>query len=67
SDRRYLPLLASTRRVRWVHLYLGSLHFDAIRRQLRGGDARPSLQRLHARAEAIGHRLYMALSRTEDW
>jgi len=67
SDRRYLPVLEATRRARWVHLYLGGLHLDAIRRQLRGDDAKPTLQVLQDRAKAIGHQLYTALSRTEDW
>ena len=67
SDRRYLPLLRSTRRASWTHLYLGGLHLDAIRRQLRGDDARPSLRDLQARSVAMGHRLYAALSRADGW
>ena len=67
SDRRYLPLLASTQRAGWTHLYLGGLHLDAIRRQLRGDDARPCLRDLRARSLATGHRLYAALSRADGW
>ena len=67
SDRRYLPVLAATRRARWTHLYLGGLHLDAIRRQLRGTDARPTLADLRSRAKAIGHQLYAALSRADGW
>ncbi len=67
SDKRYLPVLSATRRARWVHLYLGGLHLDAIRRQLRGDDARATLTDLHSRARAIDHQLYTALSRTDAW
>ena len=67
SDHRYLPVLAETRRARWVHLYLGGLHLDAIRRQLRGDDARPVLEALQSGALAIGHQLYTAISRPDGW
>ena len=41
DDRRYAKRLATTRDSRWVHLYLGALHLDAIRRRSRGENVMP--------------------------
>jgi hypothetical protein len=67
SDRKFSPLLAATRESRWVHLYLGALHLDAIRRQRRGENVLGLVRKLHNRSRDLGHRLYMALSRNEAW
>lgn len=66
-DRRFAPLLAATRRDSHVHLYLGALHLDAIRRQLRGGDARHVLSELRTLSHDRGHQLYSALARVDGW
>jgi hypothetical protein len=61
------PLLRQTRESRWVHLYLGALHLDAIRRQNRGEHIGPQLRLLRARATDVGHALYAALAREAGW
>lgn len=66
-DHRYAELVRSTRRSRQVHLYLGALHLDAIRRQLRGDPVSGVLGELRFRAKDLRHRLYMALGREEGW
>lgn len=66
-DTAYEPLIQETRASRWVHLYLGALHLDAIRRQLRGENPTPVLRQLRARATDIGHVLYRSLGREEGW
>jgi tetratricopeptide (TPR) repeat protein len=66
-DAHYAPLVQETRGSRWVHLYLGALHLDAIRRQLRGENPTPVLRQLRARASDIGHVLYRSLGREEGW
>ena len=67
ADEAFLPVLRRTERSRWVHLYLGGLHLDAIRRQLRGENVRPVVRRLHRRASELGHQLYRGLARVEAW
>ena len=67
ADETFLPLLRRTERSRWVHLYLGGLHLDAIRRQLRGENVRPVVRRLHRRSRDLCHQLYVALARVEAW
>ena len=67
TDEEFLPLLEQGPGSRWVHGYLGSIHLDAIRRQLRGENVSPILRRLRARAADLGHRLYLALARPEAW
>jgi len=67
SDDLYHPLLKRTRGSLWVHLYLGGLHLDAIRRQLRGENVRPVLRRLQRGSADLGHRLYEALARPSAW
>ncbi len=67
SDAEYEPLVRSTRKSRWVHLYLGALHLDAIRRQLRGENVSPIVRQLRLRARDVGHRLYEALGREDGW
>lgn len=59
--------LLDTRGSRWVHLYLGALHLDAIRRRLRGENVDALLRQLRARSGDLGHRLYSALGRAEGW
>ncbi len=66
-DREFEPLLQETRMSRWVHLYLGALHLEAIRRQLRRENPTPVLRQLRARATDIGHTLYRSLGREEGW
>lgn len=66
-DAEAAALLQPTRDSRWVHLYLGALHLDAIRRQLRGDHVGPQLRVLRARAQDVGHSLYAALAREEGW
>ena len=66
-EERYHPLLYATRRSRWIHLYLGGLHLDAIRRQLRREPVSAVLRDLRARSADVGHRLYQALARDEGW
>ena len=66
-DGEYKHLVVDTRSSRWVHLYLGALHLDAIRRQLRGENVVPLLRQFRARSRDVGHRLYEALSREDGW
>lgn len=67
SDGSYLPLVEAARDSRWVHLYLGALHLDALRRKLRKDDPSSALQSLRGRARAVGHQLYLRLAREQDW
>ncbi len=67
SDADYAPLLQDTRKSRWVHLYLGALHLDAIRRRLRGEHVGPLVRQLRARARDVDHAFYTALAREEGW
>jgi len=62
SDREFEKISAQTHRSRWIHLYLGGMHMNAIRKRLRGEDASDVLKQLHAQSQAIGHQLYTALS-----
>ena len=66
-DAEYTDLVDRTRRSRWVHLYLGALHLDAIRRQLRGENVGVVLRQLRSRALDLNHKLYAALAREEGW
>ncbi len=66
-DHRYAELVRATRRSRQVHLYLGALHLDAIRRRLRGEPVGGVLAELRARAGDLHHRLYTALAREDGW
>lgn len=66
-DHEAAPLVRRTRESRWVHLYLGALHLDAIRRQLRGENVGALVRRLRARSRDVGHRLYEALAREDGW
>jgi hypothetical protein len=66
-EDRYQELVRATRRSRQVHLYLGALHLDAIRRRLRGEPVEATLDDLRFRASDLGHRLYLALARSEGW
>jgi hypothetical protein len=66
-DNLFAPRMEATRESRWVHLYLGALHLDAIRRQRRGDDVQGLLRKLQARSKDLGHRLYMALARGDAW
>lgn len=66
-DPEVAPLVRVTRESRWVHLYLGALHLDAIRRQLRGENVGALVRRLRARSRDLGHRLYEALAREDGW
>lgn len=66
-DPEAAPLVRQTRQSRWVHLYLGALHLDAIRRQLRGENVGALVRRLRARSRDLGHRLYEALAREDGW
>ena len=67
SDSNYRHLLQETSHSRWVHLYLGAIHLDAIRRRLRGENVRALLNKLRTRSSAVDHRLYTALSRGSRW
>ena len=67
EDAVVAPLLRQTRDSRWVHVYLGALHLDAIRRQRRGEHVGPQLRLLRARATDVDHALYAALARDEGW
>lgn len=60
-------IVRETRQSRWVHLYLGALHLDAIRRQLRGENVSALVRQLRARSHDLGHRLYAAVSREDGW
>jgi serine/threonine protein kinase len=67
DDAAFKPLVRATRTSRWVHLYLGALHLDAIRRQLRGENVGALIRQLAARSRDVGHRLYEALAREDGW
>lgn len=67
SDGEARGPLGATRHSRWVHLYLGALHLDAIRRRLRGENVDALLRQLRVRSRNLGHRLYEALARAEGW
>ena len=67
DDRRYAKRLTITRDSRWVHLYLGALHLDAIRRRSRGENVMPLLRNLAARSVDLGHRMYEALANPKGW
>ncbi|RME23121.1 MAG: hypothetical protein D6798_14175 [Deltaproteobacteria bacterium] len=67
GDGEVRGLLGAARHSRWVHLYLGALHLDAIRRRLRGENVDSLLRQLRARARNLNHRLYEALARAEGW
>jgi tetratricopeptide (TPR) repeat protein len=66
-DAEYTPLVGATQSSRWVHLYLGALHLDAIRRQLRGENVSVVLRQLRSRSADLRHRLYAALAREDAW
>jgi hypothetical protein len=67
EDDVFAPLVRATHDSRWVHLYLGAMHLDAIRRRLRGENVVALLRRLRARSADVGHRLYEALAREDAW
>ncbi len=67
DDNTYQPFIAATRDSRWVHLYLGALHLDAIRRRGRGENVMAQLRRLRARATDLNHQLYIALADPRRW
>jgi len=67
EDAAYQPLVTSSRESRWVHLYLGALHLDAIRRRGRGENVMPQLRRLRARAVDLNHQMYEALANPKGW
>ncbi|MEC8191766.1 MAG: serine/threonine-protein kinase [Myxococcota bacterium] len=66
-DAAFNPLVAATRESRWVHLYLGALHLDAVRRKTRGENVMPLLRRLKDRAQDVGHRMYLMLADPSRW
>jgi serine/threonine-protein kinase len=66
-DGDYVPLVSETRDRQWVHLYLGALHLDAIRRRRRGENVSAVLRQLDDRSADVGHALYRALSRASGW
>jgi len=66
-DAAYEPLLGATRNSRWVHLYLGALHLDAVRRKARGENVMPLLRRLKDRAQDVGHNMYLLLANPSRW
>ncbi|MEC8423062.1 MAG: hypothetical protein VX000_04750, partial [Myxococcota bacterium] len=66
-DPEVMPLLRRARDSQWVHLHLGALHLDAIRRQMRGENVGALLRRLRSRSRDLGHRLYEALAREDGW
>ena len=66
-DAAFEPLVAATRESRWVHLYLGALHLDAVRRKTRGENVMPLLRRLKDRAQDVGHRMYLMLANPSRW
>jgi tRNA A-37 threonylcarbamoyl transferase component Bud32 len=66
-DVAFQPWIAATRDSRWVHLYLGALHLDAIRRRSRGENVMPLLRQLSARAVDLRHRMYQALANPQGW
>ncbi len=67
SDERFAPLMRRSRSSQWVHLYLGVLHLDAIRRQRRGENIQPRLRELRGRSEDVRHSLYRALAHEQGW
>jgi hypothetical protein len=66
-DAAFQPLVMATRNSRWVHLYLGALHLDAVRRQSRGENVMPLLRRLKARSQDVGHNMYLVLANPSRW
>ncbi len=66
-DGDYVPLVSETRERQWVHLYLGALHLDAIRRRRRGENVSAVLRQLEDRSADVGHSLYRALARASGW
>jgi|GEM_PF-1982335 len=66
-DGDYVPLVSQTRQRQWVHLYLGALHLDAIRRRRRGENVSAVLRQLEDRSADVGHALYRALARSSGW
>lgn len=66
-DAAFQPLVMATRNSRWVHLYLGALHLDAVRRQSRGENVMPLLRRLKSRSQDVGHNMYLVLANPSRW
>ena len=66
-DAAFEPLVSATRSSRWVHLYLGALHLDAVRRKGRGENVMPLLRRLKARSQDVGHNMYLLLANPSRW
>jgi hypothetical protein len=66
-DADYVPLVSEMRDRQWVHLYLGALHLDAIRRRRRGENVAPVLRQLESRSVDIDHAVYCALARARGW
>jgi len=66
-DAAFQPWIEATRESRWVHLYLGALHLDAIRRRSRGENVMPVLRKLSARAVDLRHCMYQALANPHGW
>jgi len=66
-DTAFQPWITATRESRWVHLYLGALHLDAIRRRSRGENVMPLLRQLSARAVDLRHHMYQALANPQGW
>ena len=56
------PLLENALEHEWVEIYLGGLHLLAMRKRLRGEDNCDTLELLRRRAQAVNHKLYLALS-----
>ena len=67
SDALFMPLLRESQGKQWIHLYLGGLHLDAIRRKRRGENVQAVLRSLQGRSNDLGHRLYMAIAQSDDW
>jgi hypothetical protein len=67
DDAAWAQRARGTGQSRWVHLYLGALHLDAIRRRLRRENVDALLRVLRQRAQDVGHKLYEALAREEGW
>jgi hypothetical protein len=66
-DADFVPLVSEMRERQWVHLYLGALHLDAIRRRRRGENVASVLRLLESRSADIGHAVYSALARAREW
>jgi hypothetical protein len=66
-DGDYVILLSQTREQQWVHLYLGALHLDAVRRRRRGENVSAVLRQLDDRSADVDHALYRALSLASGW